>query len=378
MKFLFVGTNPEHTGAATHFIALIQAVAEAGHQVSVVAYPDGLIARGLAHTNARLYPAKFRNVFDLRGYAATFKAARQLKPDMLVGNFGKEYWPLILMGRLLRVPVTLFRHRTPPMSRLSGYLLPRLAKHFFAVSQHARQAYLDCGIPGDLVQVLYNPVNMAQCRPDPQQRREILDSLGLGDDAIVLGYAGRIHGSKGIFTLLEAAEQAMASEPQLHCLWLGHGPSSQELHERITAGAFAERHHVLGWINDVHPYYTALSMLAFPSIATETFGRVSVEAQASGVPVLGSDIGGIPETLSPNVTGLLLPPNDVGAWRDAILSMCDPARRMPMAAAARDFVQQHFSTSVIADEFVKLLRDKPPEHSSASHPLQQPRDSSAR
>ncbi|WP_266158192.1 glycosyltransferase family 4 protein [Dyella silvatica] len=373
MKFLFVGTNPEHTGAATHFIALIQAVAEAGHQVSVVAYPDGLIAQGLADANVRLYPAKFRNILDVRGYAASFKAARQLKPDMLIGNFGKEYWPLILLGRLLRIPVTLFRHRTPPMSRISGYLLPRLAQHFLAVSQHARQAYLDRGTPADLVQVIYNPVNMASCQPDPQKRHEILQSLGIDDEAIVLGYAGRIHGSKGVFTLLDAAHEAMAREPRLHCLWLGHGPSSQELHERIAAGPFAERHHVLGWINDVHPYYTALSMLAFPSIATETFGRVSVEAQASGVPVLGSAIGGIPETLSPNVTGLLLPPGDVGAWRDAILALCDPARRLPMAAAARDFVQRHFSTSVIADEFVKLIRSKQPQHDVTPHPLRQPR-----
>jgi glycosyltransferase involved in cell wall biosynthesis len=357
MKFLFVGTNPENTGAATHFIALAQAMVEAGHQVSAVVYPNGLIANHLANSGVRLYPAKFRNVFDLRGYLATFKAARDLKPDWLVGNFGKEYWPLILISRLLGVPVALFRHRTPAMGRLSGYLVPRLAQRFFAVSSHARQAYLDRGVPPQLVRVLYNPVNMILCRPDAQQRSEILHKLGMPQDAIVIGYFGRIHHSKGIFTLLEALDGAMAQEPRLHCMWLGHGPDSQLLGERIEAGSFAHRHHMLGWIDDVHPYYSAISMLAFPSIATETFGRVSVEAQAAGAPVLGSNVGGVPETLSPNVTGLLLPPGNVAAWRNAVLRMCDPEVREPMGVAARDFVDRHFSTRVVADEFVRILSD---------------------
>ena len=357
MKLLFVGTNPENTGAASHFVALVQAMAEAGHEVSAVVYPDGLIWHGLAQSHVRLYKAKFRNVLDLRGYAAVFRAARDLKPDWLVGNFGKEYWPLILAGRLLRVPVALFRHRTPPMKRFSAYLIPRLVQRFFAVSQHARQAYLDRGIPGHLVRVLYNPVNMELSRFDPQQRSDILHSLGIDQDAIVLGYVGRMHHGKGIFPLFEAVTAAMAAEPRLHCVWLGDGPDGQTLRERAGAHPTAARHHFPGWIHDVHPYYSAFSILAFPSIATETFGRVSVEAQAAGVPVLGSDIGGIPETLQAGVTGLLLPPGDAAAWCNGILKLCDPSLRMPMGAAAHGYVEQHFSTQVIANTFQRILAE---------------------
>ncbi|MHB1272939.1 MAG: glycosyltransferase family 4 protein [Rhodanobacter sp.] len=368
MKFLFVGTNPENTGAASHFVALAQALAEAGHDVSVVVYPDGLIAQGLASSNVRLHEAKFRNVLDLRGYAAVFVAAKQSRPDWLVGNFGKEYWPLILCGRLLKLPVALFRHRTPPMSRISGYLLPRLAQRFFAVSNYARQAYLDRGTPAGLVQVLYNPVNMALCRPDAQQRSAILQTLGIREDAIVLGYFGRIHAGKGILTLLDAANEAMAREPRLHCLWLGDGPDAQSLRDRVAAHPMARRHHFTGWIHDVHPWYSAVSVLAFPSILPETFGRVSIEAQAAGVPVLGSDVGGVPETLQAGVTGMLLPPGDVDAWRDAILKLCDPAQRLPMAAATRDYVQRHFSTSVIAADFVCILGEASAASSIAPAP----------
>ena len=355
-KFLFVGTNPEHTGAATHFVALAQAMAEAGHDVSAVVYPDGLIAQGLAASNVRLHYAKFRNAFDLRGYRAVMAAARQQRPDWLVGNFGKEYWPLIVCGWLLNVKVALFRHRTPAMSRFSGYFLPRLAQRFFAVSKYARQAYLDWGVPPHLVQMLYNPVDMAMYQPSATQRAEILNQLGLDDDSVVIGYFGRMSDGKGIFTLLEAANAAMLTEPKLHCLWVGDGPDAALLREHIAAQPeTAQRHHFTGWVHDVHPYYKAISVLAFPSKLPETFGRVAVEAQACGGPVLGSDIGGVPETLQVDVTGFLLPPIDVDAWRDAILKMTDADRRRTMGAAARAFVAQHFSTGVIAEEFASNL-----------------------
>jgi glycosyltransferase involved in cell wall biosynthesis len=356
MKFLFVGTNPEHTGAATHFVALAQAMAEAGHDVSAVVYPDGLIAQGLAASNVRLHYAKFRNAFDLRGYRAVMAAARQQRPDWLVGNFGKEYWPLIVCGWLLNVKVALFRHRTPAMSRFSGYFLPRLAQRFFAVSKYARQAYLDWGVPPRLVQILYNPVDMAMYQPSATQRAEIRNQLSLDDDAVVIGYFGRMSDGKGIFTLLEAASAAMLTEPKLHCLWVGDGPDAALLREHIAAQPeTAQRHHFTGWVHDVHPYYKAISVLAFPSKLPETFGRVAVEAQACGIPVLGSDIGGVPETLQADVTGFLLPPIDVDAWRDAILKMTDADRRRTMGAAAREFVAQHFSTTVIAKEFAGIL-----------------------
>ncbi|CAM5421776.1 hypothetical protein RLIN73S_06009 [Rhodanobacter lindaniclasticus] len=104
------------------------------------------------------------------------------------------------------------------------------------------------------------------------QRSAILRSLDNLGDPIVLGYCGRMHRGKGIFTLFDAATAAMAQEPRLHCLWLGNGPDAQALRERAAAHPLGCRHHFPGWANDIHPWYSAMSMLAFPSIAPETFG----------------------------------------------------------------------------------------------------------
>ena len=368
MNFLLVGTNPENTGAATHFVALAEALAEAGHAVTVVAAPGSLIAVELTGHGVDLRLGKFRNVLDPHGYATVVRAAGQTHPDWLIGNFGKEYWPLVALGRVLRIPVALFRHRTPPMKKLSAWMLPRLAQRFFAVSRYARQAYLDCGIPPERVQILPNPVNVRRCHPDPQQRVALRQRLGLDEDAIVVGYAGRLQRSKGIFTLLIATSVAMAREPRLHCLWLGDGPDGAALRELAQRDPNASRHHFIGWVQDSALWYNAMSMLAFPSLAPETFGRVSVEAQAAGIPVLGSDIGGIPETMQAGVSGLLLPPGDSAAWRDAILGLCDPAVRGPMGLAARQFVEEHFSSASVAAELIRSLHTVHPVRTSRRRP----------
>ncbi len=356
MKFLFVGTHPENTGAATHFVALAQGLVANGHEVDAVLRPDSLIWEGFAYSGVRRHAGRFRNALDPRGYAAVRRVIREAHPDWLVGNFGKEYWPLVLLGRSHGIPVALFRHRTPPMKRFSAFFLPRLAQRFFAVSRHAREAYLARGVPAHAVQVLYNPVNTALFRPDPARGQAVRSSLGIPQDAVVLGYAGRMHVGKGIFPLMEAASEAMRSHSRLHCLWVGDGPDAAALREAAAVRPdIAARHHFTGWSGDTTGYFSSFSVLAFPSIATETFGRVSIEAQACGIPVLASDIGGIPETLSPGETGRLLPPGDVAAWRDAIVALCDGEARNRMARNARSFVQEHFSTDVIAARFVEQL-----------------------
>ena len=94
------------------------------------------------------------------------------------------------------------------MKRISAYLIPRLAQRFFAVSQHARQAYLDRGIPGHLVRVLYNPVNMELCRFDPQQRSEHRkDFIGLLD--------GGLEGRFGFLGIGAVAFSLLQSLPQM-------------------------------------------------------------------------------------------------------------------------------------------------------------------
>jgi glycosyltransferase involved in cell wall biosynthesis len=171
-----------------------------------------------------------------------------------------------------------------------------------------------------------------------------------------MGFVGRMHGGKGVAQLMQAANEAMRTNPRLHALWVGNGPEESALHRMADQGGFSTRHHFTGWVADTARYHRAFSFLAFPSVELETFGRVSIEAQACGVPVLGSHIGGVPETLRDGVTGFLIKPGDIAAWRDRILALCDETLCAEMGIAARAHVVDHFSNAAVARDFELLLR----------------------
>jgi glycosyltransferase involved in cell wall biosynthesis len=356
MKLLFVGTNPENTGAATHFVALARAMVEAGHQVECVVSRKGLIGEGVEAANISTFYSTFRNVYDLRGYASVLQRIGKFSPDWLVGNFGKEYWPLIACGRLTHRPVALFRHRNPRMSKVSEYGIPRLAQRFIAVSEYARNTYLAWGVPPELVSISYNPIDTTTFQPDPQRRAQVRREFGIDDDAIVMGFTGRMHGGKGVAQLMQAVNAAMLVQPKLQALWVGNGPEEHVLHQMADQGGMSTRHHFTGWVADTSRYHNAFSFLAFPSVEPETFGRVAIEAEACGVPVLGSDIGGVPETMLDGVTGYLLEPGNIPAWREGILAMCNEAQCKSMGAAARTYAAEHFSNAAVARDFEQLLR----------------------
>lgn len=356
MRLLFVGTNRGGGGTESHFVTLARSLQEAGHDVAAVVYPGSPIHTGLQGSGVRLYDGVFRNAFDPRGIRAVVRASREFQPDWMVGSFSKEYWPLAILARILGIKLALFKHMDFRMRPATNYFIPRLATRFIVISEFMRHRFIQRGIPPERLQVLHNPLDLAYFRAQAGLRQSSRAELGYAGDDIVLGFVGALHPDKGIFQLAASLNQAMTLNPRIRAMWIGEGPADAELMACLRNGGFADRHTQLGWSPDVRPYYAAMDMLAMCSVGGETFGRVSVEAQACGVPVLCSNNGGIPETLQAGVTGMLLPPGDVAAWRDAILTLArDAALRQRMISAGRDWVEQSFSAPVITRQFVQLL-----------------------
>ena len=356
MRLLFVGTHYGGGGTESHLVTLSKAMLAEGHDVAAVVRPDTPIYNGLAGSGVQLYSGVFRNAFDPRGIIAVWRAVSAFNPDWIVGSFSKEYWPLAVIARLRGVKLALFKHMDYPLRFLTHHFIPRLAHRFIVISEHMRRNFIARGVDATQIDLLYNPIDMEYFHPDPILRKMSREQLGYTEDDIVLGFIGAMHPDKGMLPLCDAINQAMKEAPKLKAIWIGDGLAVHDLKAKIQRGGFAPRHAWHTWSPNVLSYYAALDMLAVPTIGNEAFGRVSIEAQACGIPVLCSDNGGLPETFEPDVTGLLIPPGDVPAWRDAILNLAgDKQLRMQMQNKGRDWVVQKFSTKEIAKQFIKLL-----------------------
>jgi glycosyltransferase involved in cell wall biosynthesis len=268
----------------------------------------------------------------------------------MIGAFKAEYWGLAFAARRAGVPLALFSHldqRIRPVMLNSALAFVR---GVIVPSAYLQRRTIERGLPASRVAVLRNPIDVDRFRPAPTLRSRVRESMRLDEDAVLLGYAGRLESAKGVLTLAQALNHAMAKDARVHALWVGHGDQEDEVRAVAAGGGFAERHHWLPWQDDMLAAYAAMDIVALPSEGSETFGRVLVEAQACGIPVLGARNGGIPETLCDGHTGRLLTPGDVAQWAGAITDLVENQEaRLRLAGAARGFALAFDSRRVAAD-----------------------------
>lgn len=156
--------------------------------------------------------------------------------------------------------------------------------------------------------------------------------LGVSNRQLVL-HVGRLAVEKDMNTLIEAFRRAkgLVGETADFCI-AGDGPEARRVRQALP---FA-RH--FGFLDRTRlaALYASADLFVFPS-PTETCGLVALEAMASGLPVVGADAGGIPESVRPGLTGMLVPPGDVDGFVVAVLRLLrDAALRASMGSAARE------------------------------------------
>jgi glycosyltransferase involved in cell wall biosynthesis len=168
---------------------------------------------------------------------------------------------------------------------------------------------------------------------------------GTGESGADVLYVGRVLATKGVDVLLNA----VAALPGVSAAIAGDGPDRQAL-ESLAAGlGIADRVDFVGWVSAERrlELYRASRVLAFPARWQEPFGLVGVEALAAGLPVVASEVGGIPHWLEDGQGGFLVPPGDAGALAGALAQVLgDEGERRRMAAlgpgiAARFSVERH-------------------------------------
>jgi glycosyltransferase involved in cell wall biosynthesis len=228
------------------------------------------------------------------------------------------------------------------------------ADRVVAMSQAIQRECLAAGFSDERVALIPHGVSIGSfCPADPEERLRLRRVLGLPESAVIVVYSGRLLKGKGLETLLEAF--AGISEPFAHLLFVGSGEGQalsveDALKDDVRKRGLGNRVTFAGRRENVSDYLRASDLFAFPSVF-EALGIALVEAQASGLPAVGSRTGGIVDVIEPNETGLLVPPGDVQALQEALESLIrDPERRAELGARARARTASRFS------EDLSLLR----------------------
>jgi glycosyltransferase involved in cell wall biosynthesis len=244
--------------------------------------------------------------------------------------------------------------------RFSHHLLYRLGSRWVnglvAVSEDVKKSILETmnGIPADKISVILNCVDVSRYGQDTN-RSALRLGLGFGETDHLMALVATFKRQKGHRVLLEAASRLISQYPNLHILLVGDGELRSEL-QSLTRELNLEGHiHFLGMRSDIPEILAASDSFVLPSL-WEGLPMALIEAMASGLPVIATDVSGTRQVMMPGETGILVAPGDAQELARAITEfLTNPARAHAMGTCARQRMESLFSAQKQAWEYVSLF-----------------------
>lgn len=284
----------------------------------------------------------------LHVYPGLGSKIRDLQPDVI--HLWEEPWSFVaLQAALLRkdaalvleVDQNILKRLPPPFETIRRHVL-KATDHILSRSPDATAVVRARGYAGPVTEIGYG-VDRATFSPRPKAARP---------PGLSLGYVGRLVVEKG----LDDALDAMATTaPDVTLAVMGEGPYEQSLQDRARTLGIEKRVSIRGWgtPEDVADFIRSLDVLVLLTRTTpavkEQFGRVIIEAQSCGVPVIGSACGAIPAVTADG--GWIVPESDPAALATLIEKLrADPSLIVSASAAAIRNVEARFTYEAVADQ----------------------------
>jgi sugar transferase (PEP-CTERM/EpsH1 system associated) len=240
--------------------------------------------------------------------------------------------------------------------RLLQRFLALQADKLYAVADFLREYYLRVvGVSPRRISIIYNGVDVEKYSPLSQiEQRKNKVRLGFPADEIVIGSVGTLYWVKDPETLLEAAHLVLRQRDDVSFLWVGDGPLKERLQTRAREYGIDRKVLYLGSRDDVSDVLAAVDIFALPSL-TEGLSYSILEAMASGLPVVATQVGGNAELIQNQRTGFLVPTRNPEMMANQLLRLIsNRSLRLDMGMKARQRVEQNFNLSDMVQRYQKM------------------------
>lgn len=382
MRVLHIISGLEVGGAETMLCRLLSALPRDQVESHVIALRGGPLAAQIAAlgvpvealelTRARDAPlALARLARRLRAIAPDLVQTWMYHGDLLGGLASKLAHPLrprlpvVWNIRLSEVDPAYLRGATRAVIRACALLSHVIPDSIVLNADAARFSHGALGYAVEKFTLIPNGFDTEKFRPGPAARSELRQALGISQDALVIGIAGRFNPQKDYGNFFAACRQVCAARPDTVLLACGAGvlPANPEL-QQMTGGLSPAQLHLLGPCQNMPQFWAALDIAVSSSIG-EGFSNAIGEAMCAGLACVVTNVGDSARLIAD--TGIAVPPANSQALGQAILQLAAlPApERQELGARARARMIAHYALPGAAEAFFHLWQDVLSHHATA-------------
>lgn len=369
MRCLLVVTGLAYGGAETQVVHLATRLKARNWEVQVVslmppkAYVEDLEAQGIPVTTLGIQ----RKIPDPRPILRLAWLIRAWKPHIIHSHMVHANILARLVRPLTSAPVLICtahnidergQRGTGRLRILAYRSTDFLCDLTTQVSKAGLEHYVRIGaVPWQKIRYIPNGVDTKRFCPDPETRIRLRQALELGVDFTWLA-VGRFDPPKDYPNLLRSFTRVTREQPGALLLIAGDGPLRPAMEEAARGLGIADRVQFLGIRQDIPALMNAADAYVMSS-AWEGTPMVLLEASATELPIVATDVGGNREVVLNGRTGILVPPHDSEALAKAMLQVMGlpDEKRRRMGEAARQHIETNFSLDQVVDRWEALYRD---------------------
>ncbi len=324
---------------------------------------DTAFAREVADAGLKLFviPERFR--FDLRVPRLIETLVKDVEPDIIQTHGVKSHFLVNLISRPAATKWIAFHHgytATDVKMKLYNQLdrvSLRNADQVVTVCTAFARDLQRIGVTSSKTSVLPNAVDgIPPC--DPQEVLDLRRELGLTGSEKVLLAVGRMSKEKGHAVFLEALKilRGRNTAPDLKAVFVGEGPEWARLSEMVDRLGLSGQVVFAGYRKRIGPFYALATAMVLPSFS-EGCPNVLLEAMAAGTPSIATNVGGVPDVVSDNVSALVVAPGRAEPLADALQRMLsDESLARRLATRAQQEAADRFTPEVHRESVMRIYR----------------------
>lgn len=268
----------------------------------------------------------------------------------------------VMAAKLAKIPSVVAIHGLSHFSEKGiGPLVWRkmltLATHRIAVSQDICNRAKALLRHGQQMELIYNGIDVDEGQLSADEKASLAAQLGIPADAnIVIGCVANFRPVKGHYYLLGAMKLLLSEIPAAHLLLIGSGPLENELRAQVDMLGISANVHFSGKREDVTDCLRLIDIFVLSSLS-EGLPISILEAMRANLPVIATDVGGVPEVVLNNLTGVLVKSKNEKELFDALLLVSsDGALRRKLGAAGRDKFENEFNHTIFIEKYTASFK----------------------